>query len=67
MGFRETLKKCEEMIKPHADNLVDRKASAKKAWYTITWIDKEKDINRLRYQITGHYQALQMCISFIQV
>lgn len=67
LDFEETLTKCQKVIKPYVDNLVDRKKSLKKAYYIIAYIDKEKDIDRLRKQITGHYQALNMCISFLQL
>lgn len=30
-------------------------------------VGKEKEIDGLRKQINGHYQALQMCISFLQL
>lgn len=67
LDFEETLKRCEETIEPYANNLVDRKMSVKKFYYTIKYIGKETEIVNLRTQITGHYQALQMCISFLQL
>jgi hypothetical protein len=67
LNFEKTLEKCMAMIKPYSDSLVDKKMSAKKAYHTIAWIGKEKDINRLRSQLAGHSLALHMCISFISV
>jgi hypothetical protein len=65
--FKETLQKCEKSIKPYAENLVDKKMNFTKIVYTIKYMGKEKEIEGLRKQITGHYQALQMCISFLQL
>jgi hypothetical protein len=65
--FRDTLLKCEKSIKPYTENLVDKKMNVKKMVYTIKYMGKEKEIEGLRRQITGHYQALQMCISFLQL
>lgn len=67
LDFQETLKRCEETIEPYANHLVDRKMSVKKALYVIRYIGKEKEISNLRTVINGHYQALQMCISFLQL
>ena len=67
LDFKETLKRCEETIEPYANHLVDRKMSMKKFVYTIRYIGKEKEIANLRTVIMGHYQALQMCISFLQL
>ncbi|KAF2463559.1 uncharacterized protein BDR25DRAFT_297914 [Lindgomyces ingoldianus] len=68
LDFKETLQKCQTTLKPYADNLVDHKRmTVKKFTYTIRYIGKETELDRLRKQITGHYQALQMCISFLQL
>ena len=67
LDFQETLKRCEETIEPYANHLVDRKMSMKKFVYTIRYIGKEKEISNLRTVIMGHYQALQMCTSFLQL
>jgi hypothetical protein len=67
LDFQETLKRCEETIEPYANHLVDRKMSVRKFVYTIRYIGKEKEISNLRTVIMGHYQALQMCISFLQL
>ncbi|KAF2181551.1 hypothetical protein K469DRAFT_740775 [Zopfia rhizophila CBS 207.26] len=68
LDFKETLERCQKTIKPYAEHLVDNKRmTAKKFSYTIRYIGKETEIDRLRKQITGHYQALQMCISFLQL
>lgn len=66
--FKETLTRCDELIKPYARELVDKKnKSVKKAVQTIRFIGKEKEIEGLRKQISAHCQALQMCLSFIQL
>ncbi|KAJ4298237.1 hypothetical protein N0V90_006136 [Kalmusia sp. IMI 367209] len=67
LDFQETLKRCEETIEPYANHLVDRKMSVRKFVYTIRYIGKEKEISNLRTVIMGHYQAIQMCISFLQL
>lgn len=68
LDFKETLQKCDKTLKPYAANLVDsKKMTMKKFTYTIKYIGKEKEIDGLRKQINGHYQALQMCISFLQL
>jgi hypothetical protein len=65
--FEETLKKCEKTLEPYAEQLVDRKMNVKKFIFTIKYMGMEKEIDGLRKQITGHYQALHMCISFLQL
>jgi wobble nucleotide-excising tRNase len=65
--FEDTLKKCEKTLEPYADHLVDRKMTVKKFIFTIRYIGMEKEIDGLRKQISGHYQALNMCISFLQL
>ncbi|ORY11458.1 hypothetical protein BCR34DRAFT_538353 [Clohesyomyces aquaticus] len=68
LDFKETLQKCQQTLKPYSDHLVDnRKMTLKRFGYTIRYIGKETEFDRLRKQITGHYQALQMCISFLQL
>ncbi|KAF2003570.1 hypothetical protein P154DRAFT_96034 [Amniculicola lignicola CBS 123094] len=68
LDFRETLKKCETTLEPYSNHLVDnRRMTFKKFLYTIKYIGKEKEIDGLRKQINGHYQALHMCISFLQL
>jgi hypothetical protein len=68
LDFKETLQRCEKALKPYASHLVDnKKMTLKKFTYTIKYIGKEKEIDGLRKQITGHYQALQMCTSFLQL
>lgn len=67
LDFQETLKRCQDTIEPYANHLVDRRMSMKKALYIIKYIGKESEIENLRNTITGHYQALQMCISFLQL
>ncbi|KAF1968420.1 hypothetical protein BU23DRAFT_602165 [Bimuria novae-zelandiae CBS 107.79] len=67
LDFQETLKRCEETIEPYASHLVDRKMSMKKFVYTIRYIGKEKEIAGLRTVVMGHWQSLQMCISFLQL
>jgi hypothetical protein len=66
--FKETLTRCDELIKPYATELVDkRNSSVKKAVRTLLFIGKEKEIDGLRKQISAHCQALQMCLSFIHL
>ena len=65
--FKDTIERCEKSIKPYADNLIDKKMNFTKMVYTIKYMGKEKEIDGLRKQISGHYQALQMCISFLQL
>lgn len=65
--FKNTIERCEKSIKPYAENLVEKKMTFTKIVYTIKYIGKEKEIDGLRKQISGHYQALQMCISFLQL
>ncbi|KAF3005978.1 hypothetical protein E8E13_010369 [Curvularia kusanoi] len=65
--FRDTIERCEKTIKPYAENLIDKKMNFSKIVYTIKYMGKEKEIDGLRKQIAGHYQALQMCISFLQL
>ncbi|KAF3032529.1 hypothetical protein E8E12_002302 [Didymella heteroderae] len=65
--FKDTIDRCEKSIKPYAENLIDKKMNLSKMVYTIKYMGKEKEIDGLRKQISGHYQALQMCISFLQL
>jgi hypothetical protein len=66
-GFKETLERCQKTLEPYSAHLVDnKKMTAKKAYYTVKYIGKEKEIDNLRKQITGHYSALQLRISFLQ-
>ena len=65
--FKETLQRCEKCIKPYAENLVDKKMNFAKMVFTIKFMGKEKEIDGLRKQVSGHYQALQMCIAFLQL
>ena len=68
LDFKETLQRCEKTLKPYASHLVDNKRmTLKKFTYTIRYIGLEREIDNLRKQINGHYQALQMCISFLQL
>ncbi|KAF2272595.1 uncharacterized protein EI97DRAFT_385435 [Westerdykella ornata] len=68
VDFQDTLEKCSKTLEPYANHLVDnKKMTYKKFIYIIKYIGKEKEIDGLRKQITGHYQALQMCISFLQL
>jgi hypothetical protein len=66
-AFKETLEKCEASLKPYAENLVDKKMNPKKMWWTVKYIGKEKELDGLRKQISGHYQTLSMCLSFVQL
>lgn len=65
--FEVTLEKCVKTVEPYAENLVDKKMGIKKIIYTIRYMGTEKEIDGLRKQIMGHYQALNMCISFLQL
>lgn len=65
--FKKTLQKCEAGLKPYEENLVDKKMGITKIVWTIKYIGKEKELEGLRKQITGHYQALHMCVSFLQL
>lgn len=65
--FEGTLEKCEKSLEPYAENLVDKRMGIKKFLYTIKYMGKEKEIENLRKQVTGHYQALHMCIAFLQL
>jgi hypothetical protein len=65
--FEATLKRCLKTLEPYVDYLVDKKPSVKKIFYTIRYIGVEKEIDMLRKQINGHYQALSMWLSFLQV
>lgn len=65
--FKKTLERCEASLKPYTENLVDKKIGLTKILWTIKYIGKEKEIETLRKQITGHYQALNMCLSFLQL
>ncbi|KAI2482801.1 hypothetical protein Ptr902_05118 [Pyrenophora tritici-repentis] len=65
--FETTLKRCEITLDPYADHLVDKKMGIRKVLYTVRYMGMEKEIDGLRKQITGHYQALHMCISFLQL
>lgn len=65
--FETTLRKCEKTLDPYAEHLVDKKMGIKKMIYTVRYMGMEKEIDGLRKQITGHYQALHMCISFLQL
>ena len=66
-GFKETLERCQKTLEPYSTHLVDnKKMTVKKAYYTVKYIGKEKEIDNLRKQIAGHYSALQLRISFLQ-
>jgi hypothetical protein len=65
--FKATLERCEASLKPYHENLVDKKMNFSKIVWTIKYIGKEKELEGLRKQITGHYQALHMCLSFMQL
>jgi hypothetical protein len=63
--FRETLRECESFIKPYADSLLDRGKGFKKAWKTIAFTWNDKDVDRLRKQVTGHVQSLNLIINYL--
>ena len=65
--FKHTIERCEKSIKPYAENLIDKKMNFTKMRYTIKYLGKEKEIDGLLKHISGHSQALQMCISFLQL
>jgi hypothetical protein len=65
--FKKTLDRCEASLKPYKENLVDKRMSATKVFWTIKYIGKQNEIENLRKQITGHYQALHFCLMFIQL
>jgi hypothetical protein len=65
--FKSTLQRCDASLKPYKENLVDRKMDSKKFWYTVKYIGKEKELDGLRKQISGHFQVLNMCLSFLQL
>lgn len=62
-NFKKTLAKCEASLKPYKENLVDKKMGFSKMVWTIKYIGKENELESLRRQITGHFQALNMCLS----
>jgi hypothetical protein len=65
--FKKTLDKCEASLKPYHQNLVDKRMGVSKMLWTIKYIGKEKELDSLRKLITGHYQALHLCLSFLQL
>ncbi|KAF2876086.1 hypothetical protein BDV95DRAFT_482567 [Massariosphaeria phaeospora] len=67
VDFQETLQRCQKTLKPYETQLVDKRTNPKKIMRTILYMGKEKEMDGLRKAITGHYQALQLCISFLQL
>ncbi|KAF2468748.1 uncharacterized protein BDR25DRAFT_264609, partial [Lindgomyces ingoldianus] len=68
LDFYETLHKCEKTLKPYTNNHVDNeKMPVERFTYTIKHIGKETELDELRKKLIGNYQALQMCISFLQL
>lgn len=65
--FELTLERCDKALEPYAQHLIDKKMGIKKIIYVIRYMGMEKEIDGLRKQIAGHYQALNMCISFLQL
>ena len=67
-GFKDTLVRCQTTLLPYLTHLVDNRSMTwKKAYYTIQYIGKEKDLESLRKQILGHYQALQVHLQFVNM
>jgi len=65
--FLETLQRCWDTLKSYTQHLVDSRGwSFQKVRYTIAYIGKEGEIDRLRKQIRGHYDALHMWLSIWQ-
>ena len=60
--FKKTLQKCEASLKPYEEKLVDKKMSIEKMVWTIKSIGKENELESLQKQVTGHYQALTICL-----
>jgi hypothetical protein len=65
--FKKTLDRCEASLRPYKENLVDKKMGLTKMIWTIKYIGKQNEIDQLRKQITGHYQALHFCLMFLQL
>ncbi|KAJ4296420.1 hypothetical protein N0V90_006465 [Kalmusia sp. IMI 367209] len=67
LDFKETIQHCEKILIPMSSIAIGKKKSLKKFIYQIKYVGREKEVDRLRARISGHYQALQMCISFLQL
>jgi hypothetical protein len=65
--FKKILYKCEESLKPYVDKLCNQPRSFGKVLWTVKFIGKEKELEILRKQITGQYQALNLCLQFLQL
>lgn len=65
--FKKTLDKCEASLRPYHERLVDKRMGLSKMVWTVKYIGKEKELGGLRKMIMGHYQALQLCLSFLQL
>jgi hypothetical protein len=66
-GFLETLAECEKFLGPYCDRLIDRKRSMQKMWSTVKFGFDDKDVDRLRKQVAGHVQSLQLSIQFLNL
>ncbi|KAH7073140.1 hypothetical protein BKA63DRAFT_473619 [Paraphoma chrysanthemicola] len=66
-NFKNTLAKCEASLRPYQENLVDKRMGFSKIVWTIKYIGKQNELEGLRRQITGHFQALNMCLSALHL
>ncbi|KAH7077449.1 hypothetical protein FB567DRAFT_478286 [Paraphoma chrysanthemicola] len=66
-NFKKTLAKCDASLRPYQENLVDKRMGFSKMMWTIKYIGKQNELEGLRRQITGHFQALNMCLSALHL
>jgi hypothetical protein len=65
--FKTTISQCETRLKPYREDLKDQRMGLSKKIWKIKFLGKDRELEDMREQITGHYQALNLCISFLQL
>lgn len=62
-----TLEDCQRFLQPYADALIDRKKSVPYVWHTIKFTNEKEDVDRLRKQVGGHVQSLNLYIGYLRL
>ena len=65
--FQKTLEDCQKFLQPYADALIDRKKSVPYVWQTLKFANEKEDVDRLRKQVDGHVQSLNLYIGYLQL
>lgn len=61
LDLQATVEKCGKFLAP------EKESGSKSFTYTLKRFNKRSEIDQLRTQLAGHSQALNICISFLQL